>query len=615
MIRWKGVLFLGIVIGIFVVLSLIFTDRWLEHRLEDAGSQIVGAKVEIDGLDFSFTKARLRWKRLQVTDPKHTMRNLFETGQCDLNLEFWPLLSKKIIVENFEISGFKPNTPRSSDGKLPRKPRGKSKAGVYLQKLAGKLEQNVARSTGIPLSGLNKKVNTDSLLKILKLQTPHKVDSLKKAIDASYRQWQNRLKNLRLESDLNEVQQQIRTIRPEKIKTLSQLQKTLKTLESVRKKLKSVSDSLQNTETDLKQELTRLRQSVQTVQQWIQEDYRRALSLAKIPQISKKNIAKILFGPTLVDRISRYLSYIRTARAYAAKIKSTQPKKEHPPRFKGQDIYFYSPNARPDFWIKQIKLSGQTGSGLQLSGQISDIVSDQRFINRPTVIRIQGAAKDGQSLSLQGTLNYLKEVPQESFEVRYLNFPLKDVRLSESPYLPQKLKHGSGTLLASLALNGDRINSTIKFVVTRLAFESSNKLRSRNIIAELMDDVLRKIQTLTLRVKISGTTDRLIFNVNSNLDDLLIREFQTRLSAEVAKAKQRIRSEIEKRTFRVRRDFEAFTAQKQRALQSELERYRKLLDQQKALLKQRQKEIEQRIAKEKKKKTKEVQQKLKSLFK
>ncbi len=616
MIRWKGVLFLAVLVGLFILLSLIFTDRWLEHRLEDAGSALVGAEVDIDGLDLSFTKARLKWDRLQVTDPKHTMRNLFETGKCALDFEFWPLLSKKIIVENFEISGFKPNTPRSSDGKIPHKKKSKSAAQAYLQKAVHQLEQNITQSTNIPIGLFNKKINTDSLLKILNLQTPHKVDSLKKAIDQSYRKWQQRLKKLKLDQDLKQVQTQIQSIHPEKIKTIGQLQSTLKTLKSVQKKLKMISDSLKTNKADLERELNRLRASVQSVNQWIQEDYRRALALAQIPELSKENMARMLFGPTLVKRFKQYLAYIHTVRYYAAKFKSTQPKKEHPPRFKGQDIYFYSPNARPDWWIKQIKLSGETGSGLQLSGHVTDLVSDQRFIRRPTEIRVNGSAKDGRTFALLGTLNYLKEKPQETFHLNFRNFPLKNVRIADSPYLPQKLTRGLGSLQATLVLNGNQIKSTIHFVVTHLAFASSKQLHARkNVVQNLIDDVLRKIKVLTLNAKIQGRGNRLKFSLNSNLDDLLIREFKARLSAQVNRARQRIRSEIEKRTLSARKEFEAFVAQKQKALEQELNRYQKQLDLQKERLKKQQKKIEQRIAREKAKKTKEVQKKLKSLFK
>ncbi|MEJ2054114.1 MAG: hypothetical protein P8X42_09365, partial [Calditrichaceae bacterium] len=65
MFRWKGIIFIIVLVLIFVVLSFIFTDRWLEGKLEDTGSAIVGAKVEIDNLDVSLLSLEIGWDRLQ----------------------------------------------------------------------------------------------------------------------------------------------------------------------------------------------------------------------------------------------------------------------------------------------------------------------------------------------------------------------------------------------------------------------------------------------------------------------------------------------------------------------------------------------------------------------
>ena len=93
----------------------------LENKLENIGTSIVGAKVEIDGFDFSFSGLHIRWNRLQVTNPKNTWKNSVETGTCEFNMEFWPLLSKKIIIENIQLSDFKTNTDRENDGKIEKK--------------------------------------------------------------------------------------------------------------------------------------------------------------------------------------------------------------------------------------------------------------------------------------------------------------------------------------------------------------------------------------------------------------------------------------------------------------------------------------------------------------
>jgi len=73
MFRNKGLIALGIVLAFIILISLIFSDIWIEKELENIGDQLIGAKVEIDNLDFSFTELYLSWRRLQVTNPKNTM--------------------------------------------------------------------------------------------------------------------------------------------------------------------------------------------------------------------------------------------------------------------------------------------------------------------------------------------------------------------------------------------------------------------------------------------------------------------------------------------------------------------------------------------------------------
>jgi len=120
MFRWKGILFLLALFGLFIILSIIFTDIWLESELEGLGNSIVGARVEIDNLDLSFTDLSISWDRLQVTNPKSTMKNMLETGNCEFDMEFLPLLSKKVIIENFAVTEVRTNTDRETDGKLSK---------------------------------------------------------------------------------------------------------------------------------------------------------------------------------------------------------------------------------------------------------------------------------------------------------------------------------------------------------------------------------------------------------------------------------------------------------------------------------------------------------------
>ena len=81
--RWKGIIFLVVLAVLVFVLNLVFTDRWLEKRLESAGSAVVGAKVELERLDFSLLGLQMRWDSLQVANPKNTMKNILTSGKTD----------------------------------------------------------------------------------------------------------------------------------------------------------------------------------------------------------------------------------------------------------------------------------------------------------------------------------------------------------------------------------------------------------------------------------------------------------------------------------------------------------------------------------------------------
>ncbi len=110
--RKQGVILLVVVAVLLGALSFIFSDAWLERNLESYGSSAVGAKVEFDRVHFSLFDLTIRWDRLQVADPNATMTNLFETAECELNLDPEPLLSKKFLMEKLAVQGLRFGTPR-----------------------------------------------------------------------------------------------------------------------------------------------------------------------------------------------------------------------------------------------------------------------------------------------------------------------------------------------------------------------------------------------------------------------------------------------------------------------------------------------------------------------
>ncbi len=607
--RWKGLIFLVIIIAIVIIISILFTDDLVERELESVATMANGAKVEIDNLEISFTDLFIRWDRLQITNPGQTMKNRIETGKCELDFEFIPLLSDKFIVESFAVTDIQINTDREEDGGISRE----EIAGQpgFVKNTAQYLEEEVSSLIAPQLTSLKKQANVDSVLKVLNIQSIEKMTSLSKEVDTKYSAWESRLKNLSIEKDLKEVEAQIKSIDVNKLKTADQILEATGKIDKIYSTIKSNTNEINQISLNLSSDLQNIQTQVGMVDQWIQDDYARALSLAKIPEINAQNIGKLIFGRRVVDEFNHYLSYIALAREYTSGAEADEPEKQSPPRLQGQDIYFYNKNARPDFWIQKMNISGLTESRVAWEGLVNDIVSDQRLVGKTTEIAIGGKSDQGIEVSLNGVLNYLGEEPAESFKLNYSGFSLADFKLSDSPLLPNRISKGKGRLQTNLDLTGNKIKGEVSFTGSQLRFEFSDVTNEQNKLEEIMQSVLKSISKVDFLASIEGESDNLKFSIRSNLDEVLSQKMGAIVSDEFNKAKTEIRTRVDQEVDKYRKELNSLVSSKEAILNGEISKYEKMLDNEMNRADSKKKEIEDIYEKEKK----NLENKLKDLIK
>ena len=609
--RWKGIIFLVVIFAILVALSFLFTDKWIESKLEETASGLNGAKVEIDNLSFSIFGPELRWDRLQVTDPKNTMINMVESGFCEFKMEFLPLLSNKVIIENIQLSDLRTNTDRENDGAISKEERIVISQPNYVKETVSKLRKRIEDTPALQLAGQVKSANVDSILAILNITSVKKIDSLQKNLTGKYDTWYKELTNLDYGKDLKTIEQKVKSFDVKKLKSIEDYRSALNNVEQINSTISSVSKDFQNKKKSLQSDLSNLKSGVSVVDDWVAADYKSALSMAKIPEINTQNMAEMIFGERVVGQFSQYLGYVGEARSYANKLKSDEPEKQDPPRLKGQDIYFYNQHARPDFWIKNIDLSGQTENQIHLSGFVQNIVSDQRQIGAPTEFDIKGSSDEGASVELTGSLNYLEEIPQEKFNVYYAGFSLANTKISDSDLLPNKVKKGTGKVESSVNLSGDNIEGKVKFTGQNLEFDLSQQGKPKNKIEEIIQSIVKSISTLDLVMSIQGKGDDLKFRINSNLDDLFVKKMNAILSGEVAAAKKKLKSKIDAEVNKYKNKLNNMISAKEKMIQSEIKKYEDMINKQKELVNKKKKEIEDKIKKEQSKQLNKVKDLLK----
>ncbi len=615
--RKKGIIFLLVIFAIFVVLYFIFTDRWLEHQMESVGSGIVGAKVEFDGVDFSFLDLHLRWNRLQVTDPNDTWHNLFETGFTDFNLDLEPLLAKKFVIEDLTVDSLKFNTKRETDGKLPEKAQEQSAVTRFIQK---QIEKETAQMPVFNLGQYTRKVNVDSLWNLVDLRSPEKIDSLKTNYQQKFQDWEKRVSELPDEQDLNRLQQEIESIQPEQIKTVEAFQSALNKAQDIYGEVDSITANLKTVKSDFQQDVKQIDQSKSVISGWIQQDYRRVLNLAQIPDISVRNVAKLLFGRQILDRIENATGYVGTARYYMSKVKSGKPEKEKKPRQRGQDIFFSAKRSWPKFWVQNTSLTGTILNGLQISGTISNIVSDQNLIGKPTVVEIGGTRRDKASVKLTGSLDYTGDTPAEKFELGIRQMPLANVQLTDFALLPSRIARGKGDISARLNFEGSSFTSDIDFTASNVQFDFAALPENINPkIAELSRSIAQSINTIDLQATAKKSGEQFSFAINSNLDNLIAGRVKSLISGEVEQARQKLENRVRDEVATYRRQVEDLITAKEGEIRSRIEQVETEIQQRRRQLEAKKKELQERLDAQKKalqdKLGKEAKDKLKNLLK
>lgn len=593
--RKKGIIFLAALIAIIFILSLIFTDWWVENQLEKYGSAIVGAKVEIDDFSFSIIGLNVNWNRLQVTDPQNTMTNLFETDKCEFDMALEPLFSKKFIIENFELQGLRFGTPRETDGKLSKKEKeAQEKMPEFVTTLQRNLENEAAQMPVFQMGQLGKKLNVDSIYALVDLKSPQKIDSLQSSFRQRFEQWENRFQELPDEQELTAIRNKLSAIEPGKIKEVNELQNALKNVNEVQKQLNDYKQNYQSIKSDFDADLKNIKATNNVVQDWIQADYRRALSLAKLPDLSVQNIAKLVFGKRLIDKYHLITRYVGTARYYAGRFKP-EPKKESPPRLEGMDIHFGTPEELPKFWIQNIGLSGEILQGLQLSGAAANIVSNQKVIGEPTTFSL-GGQKERTSVKIDGLFDYLEDTAKENFTLNFEGISLNDVKLTDFPLLPSRIESGIANLQANINFNGNNFASTVRFAGSQLRFakaETSEDADPR--LVRVRKSLMQAIKEINFTANVEQSEGNFKFNLRSNLDNLLADQLKNLVSKEVEQARRSIEQRIDQEVGKYKEELNTLIAQNEEKLTGRLQTVESQIKQYENQIAQLKAEIEKKI--------------------
>tara|TARA_R110002096_G_scaffold303080_1_gene498010 strand:+ start:6771 stop:8621 length:1851 start_codon:yes stop_codon:yes gene_type:complete len=593
--RVKGIIFIAVLVAIGFGLSILLTDSWIEDKIEYNASVANEAKVEIDGFEFDLFSLKIRWDRLQVTNPKNTMMNTFETGDTEFDMDFWPILWSKVIIEDVKLTGFQLDTERETDGyfEMPINESGEPEEPGFISEVTSQISGEIKKNAQSQIDEIKTDIDVDALLAKVDLQSLNKMDSLQTGLQQNYTKWENTLKNNPIEKNVDEIKKNVDGLEVPKLKDPKQAIAALEDVKKLSEQVKKLKTETEQLKKDFDQDFNNSSKSVGQIDNWIKDDIQSAVNVAKLPDFDIQSIGTALFGGNLLGDFNVYLEYIGVARKYGSRFVGGD-EEEKIERYKGKNYKFSDKYDWPELWIKNVSLSGKTKTQIDLSGTVTNISNNQKKTGLPIIIDLGGVDKNKVSLSVKGELNYLSDEPKENVTVIYDGFSLKKAKISPSNLLPYELKEGKGEVSAQLDLIDKRIKSEIGYKAKGISFDFEKAGKPKNKIETVIREAIQSTDEVYATALIDGTADKLNIKVRSNIDDLFVNALKNTVKKEVDAAKKKIQDEVERQVTEKRKEVEKIAKEKEAQLRAEYEKLQAKVDEQSKKVEEKKAEIEKK---------------------
>src|SRR6267142_4325065 len=204
--RWRAIGPLLVLLVIAGVLWWLFADTIARRESQKVGTQLLGAKVEIQKLHLDLRHGKVLIRGLTVASPHEAFRNLMQADELVADLDVVPLTEKKLIINRIAANGLRFGTPRQTDGRVAT-----SGDGIAGRVLAETREW--ASQFQIPVLQLaSGKISTDSV-DPRRLSAIPAATALGARADSSHRAWQAAFDSLRLGPTLDSASAALERLR------------------------------------------------------------------------------------------------------------------------------------------------------------------------------------------------------------------------------------------------------------------------------------------------------------------------------------------------------------------------------------------------------------------
>ncbi|UCF99111.1 MAG: TIGR03545 family protein [Spirochaetaceae bacterium] len=377
-----------------LVFNFGFKNRLLERTVERGLEAVFGARAEMDGLDFRVLAGRLSFDHLGVADREQPLRNLFELGASEVDLNTPELLKGKVVISNLQSREIRWHTPRQSSGALPGEEEAAEPAAVSERK-----------GFSLNLGSLDAQALVDEQL--ARLSSPARITELNGQLRSLQERWQGTVEQGR--KDVDELSGRIEAVRGIEVRSLDtvvELQQAVTDIQQAATALNRVREDLRAADAQIKSDRQEIAAAGQGFEQALDTDVAYLASLSDLSSGELRNLVSDLVAGYLQQSLGRYYGYAQRAKGYAEKLIARKREKPDAQRVnrmeRGVDVPF-PVAAYPRFLLENAVVSLR-GDSKTVQGSLQNLSSNPDLIDRPLIFAFQQSEGE-KSLAIDGALD------------------------------------------------------------------------------------------------------------------------------------------------------------------------------------------------------------------
>ncbi|MCM2353062.1 MAG: TIGR03545 family protein [Pseudobdellovibrio sp.] len=573
LIRWSAVIPFFIIVVLCAVYFKLFFDSHMKSALEWGGYKALGTEVNIANFESSFVKGNVAISGLQITSAEQPDFNSIELGSIRFDVNWDALLRLKFVVEEMAVENVQFMSKRKYRGKVAPPPPPSNEPSLVSQvkdKAIGKVDE---KGQGNLLGDLSAFLQTGDYKAQLaniesQLKSKQMANDLKAKWETKQKDWDAKIKTLPTDADFKAYKTKFEAIKVKDFKTPQELDASVKQFNTLKAEVEGKLKLVNDTKDEFNADLTQIKKDYASLDEQIKADVASIKDHMKIPKLDSKQIAKSIFMDYLNPYIAKLDKINKLAEKYlppkyskmvnenldskkllAGGKKKTEVKPEDDdtiqphPRAEGVTYEFPVKNGYPLFWIQQVKVSSKSNEQADygdISGVISNIVSNQRQIGKQTEMHLSGDFKSHNihGMKVDAFLNNLKEEPAAGMDFAVASYPLKAISLMKNNDGTIAMPSASINIAAKAATEGFKsYNIGLVNTFNNVQFELSAK---EKVVEEILKNTFAQLTTFDLTAEAKGSLSSLDVDVTSSLGDKL----QDALSASVKQKIEDLNKEI-----------------------------------------------------------------------